>query len=112
MYIKEKHLAIKNALAEGIQKMARRGWFDDADIIFDTNNIKFKSKYRPFRNWSELRKEMQKHLPYGVVVVKETKKAKFIIKDEAFAVYKSKIYEEAFDLLEFADGSVFGIREG
>lgn len=110
MYTKEKYLTIKNALAEGIQKMARRGWFDDIDSIFDTNCNK--PKYRPFRNWSELRKEMQKHLPYGVVVVKETKKMKFIIKDEVFAVYKSKIYEEAFDLLEFADGSVFGIREG
>ena len=48
--------------------------------------------------------------PYGVVVVKETKKAKFIIKDEVFAVYKSKTFEEAFKLLEFADGMPFGIK--
>lgn len=110
MSTKEKYLTIKNTLAEGVLKMARRVWFDDINNIFDIDCCK--PKYRPFRNWSELRKEMQKHLPYGVVVVKETKKMKFIIKDEVFAVYKSKIYEEAFDLLEFADGSVFGIREG
>lgn len=111
MYTKEKHLAIKNALAEGIRKLARRGWFDDADSIFDTDGIKFNSKYRPFRSWTELRKEMRRHSPYGVVVAKGAKKARFKIKDEVFAVYKRKTYEEAFKLLEFADGSVFGIKE-
>lgn len=109
MYTKEKHLAIKNALAKGIRKMARRGWFEDADSIFDTDCIK--PKYRPFRSWTELRREMRRHSPYGVVVAKEAKKARFNIKDEVFAVYKSKTYEDAFKLLEFADGSVFGIRE-
>lgn len=111
MYTKEKHLAIKNALAKGIREMARRGWFDDADSIFDTDSIKFKPKYRPFRSWTELRKEMRRHSPYGVVVAKEAKNARFNIKDEVFAVYKSETYEDAFKLLEFADGSVFGIRE-
>ena len=73
--------------------------------------IKPEPKYRPFRSWTELRKEMWRHPPYGVVVAKEAKKAIFKIKDEVFAVYKSKTYEDAFKLLEFADGSVFGIRE-
>lgn len=109
MYTKEKHLAIKNALAKGVLKMARRGWFEDADSIFYTDCIK--PKYRPFRSWTELRREMQRHSPYGVVVAKDAKKARLKIKDEVFAVYKSKTYEEAFELLEFADGSVFGIKE-
>lgn len=111
MYTKEKHLVIKNTLAENIQKMARCGWFDDADIIFDNNSVKSKPKYRPFRSWSELRKEMYRHSPYCVVRAKEVKKVRFTIKDEVFAVYKSKTYEDAFKLLEFADGTPFGIKE-
>ncbi len=111
MYTKEKHLAIKNALAKGILEMARRGWFEDVDSIFDTDCIKSKPKYRPFRSWTELRREMQRHSPYGVVVAKDAKKARFKIIDEVFAVYKSKTYEEAFELLEFADGTPFGIKE-
>lgn len=118
----KKLLPIIQAFAEGktIQVKASDGlWYgregENCEFNFNADpqmyRIKSKPKYRPFRSWTELRREMQRHSPYGVVVAKEVKKARFKIKDEVFAVYKSKTYEDAFKLIEFADGSVFGIKE-
>lgn len=110
-------IKIMQAFVDGKQiqyKESDGKWKDVKDPMWssiDEYRIKPEPKYRPFRSWTELRKEMWRHPPYGVVVAKEAKKAIFKIKNEVFAVYKSKTYEEAFKLLEFADGSVFGIKE-
>ena len=111
MYTKEKHLAIKMHS----QKVYRK-WQDVVGlkmwIVFLILTASSSSQsIVHFRSWTELRREMQRHSPYGVVVAKDAKKARFKIKDEVFAVYKSKTYEDAFKLIEFADGSVFGIKE-
>lgn len=76
--------------------------------------IKPESYYRPFRGDDECWKEMLKHQPFGVVLHKrDMAYIAFECLDNGicnFNGYREESFESAFDDIQFADGSPFGVK--
>ena len=76
--------------------------------------IKPTSTYRPFANAKECWQEMLKHQPFGYVKDKEDGHYTLITSvDEhiSFGVAKNWHFNDVMKFYNFADGSVFGIKE-
>lgn len=98
--------------------------YDSTDIWYDTGypqwkpdidyRIKPGPKYRPFNNADECWQEMLKHQPFGIVSSKHDKAyMAFESLDDGicnFNGYRGESFESAFDDIQFADGTPFGIK--
>lgn len=98
--------------------------YNSTDIWHDTDypywepnvnyRIKPESKYRPFHNTDECWREMQKHQPFGIMSSKNRKDYMSFksLNDEGcdFCGYEGESFESAFDDIQFADGTPFGIK--
>lgn len=77
--------------------------------------IKPEPSYRPFRNAEECWQEMLKHAPFGIMSSKNRKDymSFMSLNDEGcdFCGYEGESFESAFDDIQFADGTPFGIKE-
>ena len=118
-----------SALAEGktIQYKADHGEWTDlkTDLmcgIAESFRYRIKPKYRPFKTHGECWNEMLKHQPFGFVVNKDSIDYCGIcrvFKDEkgtSRITFTSNPYSDwdmeiAFDRINFADGTPFGIKE-
>lgn len=100
--------------------------YDNTDIWYDTGypqwkpdidyRIKPEPSYRPFRNAEECWQEMLKHAPFGIMSSKNRKDYMSFksLNDEGcdFCGYEGENFESAFDDIQFADGTPFGIKTG
>lgn len=95
-------------------------WVDvDEDHLFRPDfydyRIKPGSRYRSFKNVEECWREMQKHQPFGIMSSKNRKDYMSFksLNDEGcdFCGYEGESFESAFDDIQFADGTPFGIKE-
>ena len=116
-----------SALAEGktIRDWTNDTWKDKEYTSFgelSQSPIKSESKYRPFETKEECWNEMLKHQPFGFVVNKDSIDYSGIcrvFKDEkgiSRITFTSNPYSDwdmdiAFDRINFADGTPFGIKE-
>lgn len=70
--------------------------------------------YRPFRNIDECWQEMLKHHPFGIMSSKHNRgyMAFESLDDEGcdFCGYEGESFESAFDDIQFADGTPFGVK--
>ena len=92
-------------------------WIDVESPEWDPNydyRIKPEPKYRPFHNTDECWREMQKHQPFGIMSSKNRKDYMSFksLNDEGcdFCGYEGESFESAFDDIQFADGTPFGIK--
>lgn len=93
-------------------------WFD-TDAPSWAPNKQFRIKpgpsYRPFHNTDECWREIQKHQPFGIMSSKNRKDYMSFksLNDEGcdFCGYEGESFESAFDDIQFADGTPFGIKE-
>lgn len=99
--------------------------YDSTDIWYDTDypqwkpdidyRIKPEPKYRPFANVEECWQEMLKHAPFGIMSSKNGKDymSFMSLNDEGcdFCGYEGENFESAFDDIQFADGTPFGIKK-
>lgn len=92
-------------------------WTDAKSPEWDPNydyRIKPEPKYRPFRNVRECWQEMLKHQPFGIMSSKNRKDYMSFksLNDEGcdFCGYEGESFESAFDDIQFADGTPFGIK--
>lgn len=91
----------------------------DADYPHWKPNVNYRVKpeppYRPFRNAEECWQEMLKHAPFGIMSSKNRKDYMSFksLNDEGcdFCGYEGESFESAFDDIQFADGTPFGIKE-
>ena len=123
-------LPIIQAFAEGktIQerKLGTTDWIDTETPCFNSTwaefRIKSEPKYRPFKSQEECWNEMLKHQPFSFVVSKDSIDYSGIcrvFKDEkgiSRITFTSNPYSDwdmdiAFDRINFADGTPFGINE-
>lgn len=93
-------------------------WIDVESPEWDPNydyRIKPEPKYRPFAHADECWREMQKHQPFGIMSSKNRKDyMAFESLDDGicnFNGYREESFESAFDDIQFADGTPFGIKE-
>lgn len=93
-------------------------WFDtDAPSWITSRQFRIKPEpsYRPFRNAEECWQEMLKHAPFGIMSSKNGKDymSFMSLNDEGcdFCGYEGESFESAFDDIQFADGTPFGIKE-
>ena len=107
----EKLLSIIKAYSESkeIQFFNDKEWVDREILSFDAETyryrIKSKTKYRPFKNSQECWEEMQKHQPFGWIIMKSTQLHCIISLDvDTDFDYRLKNYL-------FADGTPYGIKE-
>ena len=128
----KRRVELYSALADGktIQVQNPNGgeWFDVKietlrSICEEFNyRIKPEQKYRPFKNQEECWNEMLKHQPFSFVVSKDSIDYSGIcrvFKDEkgiSRITFTSNPYSDwdmeiAFDRINFADGTPFGIKE-
>lgn len=86
------------------------------NLLEELNNYRVKPEppYRPFRNAEECWQEMLKHQPFGIVSSKHDKAyMAFESLDDGicnFNGYREESFESAFDDIQFADGTPFGIK--
>ena len=117
------------ALAEGkiIQFKQENGEWTDLKMdlmcgIAESSKYRIKPKYRPFETQEECWNEMLKHQPFSFVVSKDSIDYSGIcrvFKDEkgiSRITFTSNPYSDwdmdiAFDRINFADGTPFGINE-
>ena len=107
----KKLLPIMKAFSEGkqIQHFNIDKW-EDTDFMPFTDHpsyyrIKPEPKYRPFKNSQECWEEMQKHQPFGWIIMKSTQLHCIISLDvDTDFDYRLKNYL-------FADGTPYGIKE-
>ena len=121
-------LPILQAFAEGrvIQYRDNGVWKDitteegfyteNAFVNVNDYRIKPELTYRPFANAEECWQEMLKHQPFGYVKDKEDGHYTLITSvDEhegiSFGVAKNWRFNDVMKFYNFADGSVFGIKE-
>ena len=121
-------LPIIQAFAEGkpIEFRGINKWEPINNLSLTDNpkyyRIKPEPKYRPFKTQEECWNEMLKHQPFGFVVSKDSIDYSGIcrvFKDEkgiSRITFTSNPYSDwdmdiAFDRINFADGTPFGIRE-
>lgn len=124
----KKALPLIQAFVEGKTIQTKNGskWIDiDSDkdqLILDSVvtyqdcfRIKPGSRYRSFKNVEECWQEMLKHQPFGIVSSKHDKAyMAFESLDDGicnFNGYREESFESAFDDIQFADGTPFGIKE-
>lgn len=124
----KKALPLIQAFVEGKTIQTKNGskWIDiDSDknqLILDSVvtyqdcfRIKSEPSYRPFRNVEECWQEMLKHAPFGIMSSKNSKDymSFMSLNDEGcdFCGYEGENFESAFDDIQFADGTPFGIKE-
>lgn len=124
----KKALPLIQAFVEGKTIQTKNGskWIDiDSDknqLILDSVvtyqdcfRIKPRPSYRPFRNVEECWQEMLKHAPFGIMSSKNSKDymSFMSLNDEGcdFCGYEGENFESAFDDIQFADGTPFGIKE-
>lgn len=124
----KKALPLIQAFVEGKTIQTKNGskWIDiDSDknkLILDSVvtyqdcfRIKPEPSYRPFRNVEECWQEMLKHAPFGIMSSKNRKDymSFMSLNDEGcdFCGYEGENFESAFDDIQFADGTPFGIKE-
>lgn len=124
----KKALPLIQAFVEGKTIQTKNGskWIDiDSDknkLILDSVvtyqdcfRIKPEPSYRPFRNVEECWQEMLKHAPFGIMSSKNSKDymSFMSLNDEGcdFCGYEGENFESAFDDIQFADGTPFGIKE-
>ena len=118
-----------SALAEGkiIQFKQENGEWTDLKMdlmcgIAESSKYRIKPKYRPFETQEECWNEMLKHQPFSFVVSKDSIDYSGIcrvFKDEkgiSRITFTSNPYSDwdmdiAFDRINFADGTPFGIKE-
>ena len=101
-------------------------WIDAPNTLFDWDNYVYRIKpglrYRPFETKEECWNEMLKHQPFGFVGSKDSIDYSGIcrvFKDEkgiSRITFTSNPYSDwdmeiAFDRINFADGTPFGIKE-
>lgn len=93
-------------------------WIDVESPEWDPNydyRIKPEPKYRPFAHADECWQEMLKHQPFGIMSSKNRKDYMSFksLNDEGcdFCGYEGESFESAFDDIQFADGTPFGIKE-
>lgn len=94
-------------------------WYDvtESDVIDPmafAYRIKPEVKYRPFKDADECWNEMEKHKPFGWLKSNESEERINIatLSSEGIAIDDYFSYEEAMQVLKFADGTPFGIMEG
>ena len=84
-------------------------WEDREYLNFDSEpyryRIKPEPKYRPFKNVEECWEEMQKHQPFGWIVMKSTQLYCIISLD------LETDFDYRFNNYIFADGAPYGIKE-
>lgn len=93
-------------------------WIDIEYPVWNWYNnvyrIKPESSYRPFRNAEECWQEMLKHQPFGIMSSKNRKDYMSFrsLIDEGcdFCGYEGESFESAFDDIQFADGTPFGVK--
>lgn len=124
----KKALPLIQAFVEGKTIQTKNGskWIDiDSDknkLILDSVvtyqdcfRIKPEPSYRPFRNVEECWQEMLKHAPFGIMSSKNSKDymSFMSLNNEGcdFCGYEGENFESAFDDIQFADGTPFGIKE-
>ena len=102
-------LPIIKAYSEGkeIEYFNGLKWEDREEFRFssDPSYYRIKSKYRPFKSVEECWEEMQKHQPFGWIIMKSTQ-LHCIISLEADADFYHR-----FKNYLFADGAPYGIKE-
>lgn len=114
-------IAVMQAYVDGkqIQYTAAESecWTDVKSPEWDPNydyRIKPEPKYRPFANADECWMEMLKHQPFGIMSSKNRKDymSFMSLNDEGcdFCGYEGENFESAFDDIQFADGTPFGIK--
>lgn len=116
------------AFAEGKTIQTKNGsrWIDidgdknelslDSVVAYqDCFRIKPNDVHRPFHNTDECWREMQKHQPFGIMSSKNRKdymSFKSLIDEGCdFCGYEGESFESAFDDIQFADGTPFGINQ-
>ena len=111
------------AFAEGktIQVWANDTWKDENYPFFGTLyqfRIKPEPKYRPFNSQDECFDEMMKHYPFGWFRSTHNKNLFNIvgINDDGIKITNTltkymDTYSDAFDNIEFVDGTPFGVME-
>ena len=120
----KKLLPILQAYAEGKKIQSKsvdfiEPWADEGGNVtfseYRDYRIKPTHTYRPFANAEECWNEMLKHQPFGIVKDKDSLTLRsFTFLDGGgcnFISYEEETFDEALKDLEFADGSVFGIKE-
>ena len=107
----KKLLPIIKAYSEGkkIEYFNGLKWEEREELRFSANpdqyRIKPEPKYRPFKNSQECWEEMQKHQPFGWIIMKSTQLHCIISLDvDTDFDYRLKNYL-------FADGTPYGIKE-
>ena len=116
-------LPIIQAYAEGkeIQLKNNGIWLDAKyhipfdKITPDEIRIKPEPKYRPFKDAEECWNEMLKHQPFGWVKGLFGEYATIDFIDECGTARHGKAtwnFKKSFDKVTFADGTLFGIKEG
>lgn len=74
--------------------------------------IKPEPKFRPFKDKEECWKEMQKHTPVGYVNENDDITIITNLNEGGFETTESMFkFSEVFEILTFADGAPFGIKE-
>ncbi len=113
------------AYADGKEIDNRRNgentWNTASEPTFDWWKYKYRikpqPKYRPFNSAEECWQEMQKHQPFGWIRwKKEPRNYQSLVLVEKGGVgcvidEISMKFKESLDILTFADGSVFGVKE-
>lgn len=123
----KKALPLIQAFAEGRTIQTKNGarWIDIDDkddlniesiaVYPDCFRVKPKTVYRPFKNVEECWQEMLKHRPFGIMSSKNSKDymSFMSLNDEGcdFCGYEGESFESAFDDIQFADGTPFGIKK-
>lgn len=82
----------------------------------DGYRIKPESKYRPFANAEECWAEMQKHQPFGWLIIKANGRTyniqSVLLKENILYIRNNYVgLERAFNDYTFADGTPFGAKE-
>lgn len=117
-------LPVIKAFAEGKQIEVKRKneWFGIGDDIYFSESpsdyrIKPEPKYRPFKSQEECWNEMLKHQPFGWFRSIHNKNLFNIvgINDDGIKITNTltkymDTYSDAFDNIEFVDGTPFGIK--
>mgnify|MGYP004634666777 CR=1 FL=1 len=113
-------LPVLTSYAEGgiIQQTDGYDWYDidDPDFLASAKSYRIKPnpKYRPFANAKECWDELLKHQPFGVTGGKRGYNYgafKSLCDDGCdFFGYENETFESAFDDIQFADGTPFGVK--
>ena len=117
-------LSVMQAYADGkvIQYRAIDGgyWYDvteGKDVDWDRYEFRIKPepKYRPFKDAEECWNEMLKHQPFGWVIGSLGEYATIDFLDEFGTSRNGSAtwdFRKSFNEITFADGTLFGIKEG